>query len=173
MGEHWSADLSRPTKLGTTVSLAKDQNDHSARSRLCQLLGEFACSQRPLAGHPCESPDAVLVVAVPPNPTVHDHLATHLAEAVASALGHHLDPELIIRHYPTARQRDTDPAHRRATAESAGYEVTRPLGGATVILVDDVIMTGTTVALVSEMLFAAGAGRVEVVIASQTRRRTN
>jgi len=171
MGEHWSADLNELTELGRLVSLAKDQTDLPAVSEVCRLIGEFVNDRRPLSGHPSESADAVLVAAVPANPVVHDHLALHLAEAVASALGKRLDPELIIRRNPTIRLRDTDPARRRATAALAGYEVTRPVEGATVILVDDVIMTGTTVGFIAEMLFATGAGRVEVVVASRTRRQ--
>lgn len=173
MGEHWSADLSKSTELGRLVSLAKDHNDAPAVAEICRRIGEFAAGRRPLAGHPSESADAVFVAAVPPNPAVHDHLAVHLAAAVSSALGQGLDPELITRRNPTVRLRDTDPAHRRVTAALAGYEVTRPLEGATVVLVDDVILTGTTVTFISELLFAAGAGRVEVVVASRTRRRSD
>ncbi len=171
MGEHWLPDISGLSELGLLVNLAKDHDDAVAAARLCRLLGDFACSRRSLVGHPRRGAGPVLVAAVPPNPAVHDHLSPRLAEAVAEALGRRFDHDLIVRHHPTARLRDTEPSRRRSTAALAGYDVTRPVEGATVILVDDVIMTGTTVGLIAELLAEAGAGRVEVVVASRTRRR--
>jgi len=171
MGEHWLDNLDDLTDLGRLVNQAKDHDDDAACERLCRLIGEFVVGRPGLNSHPSRSGDAVIVAAVPPNPLVRDHLAPHLATAVATALGHHHDSDLIIRRHPTARLRDTEPSRRRATASLAGYEVTRPLEGATVILVDDVIMTGTTVGFIVEILVKAGAGRTEVVVASRTRRR--
>ncbi len=170
MGEHWLPDLCDLSELGRLVTLAKDHEDGAAADRLCRLLGEFALTRHPLVRDPWRWSNAAPVVAVPPNPVVRDHLSVRLAEAVASALGRQIDHYLIVRHHPTVRLRDTEPSRRRATVALAGYEVTRSLQGATVILVDDVIMTGTTIGFIAELLAGAGAARVEVVVASRTRR---
>lgn len=171
MGEHWLEDLSALSRLGRLVSRAKDQDEVQASEIVCRLLGEFVSSIPRLAGHPSQSGNAMVVAAVPSSPTSTDHLATLLGEAVAESLDQHLDRELIARHHQTARLRDTEPSKRRIIAERAGYEVTRPLNEASVLLVDDVIMTGTTVGLIAELLVEAGAASVDVVVASRTVRR--
>jgi len=171
MGDHWLPDLSGPTALGQLVSRAKESRDPIATQQLCSMIETFVAQTRQLGGHPSHGARATVVAAVPANPTSADHVALHLAEAVGNALGVTADDEVIVRHNPTARLRDTDPALRRDLAVSAGYEVTRPLEGATVVLVDDVILTGTTVGLIAELLTEAGASNIEVVVASRTRRQ--
>jgi len=171
MGDHWQPDLSGPTPLGKLVTRAKDARDPDAVEELCTMIEDFVLQTRPLSGHPSLGTQASVVAAVPPNPSTAAHLAVHLAESVGNALGLTANEEIIVRHHTTARLRDTDPALRRGLAESAGYEVTRPLDGATVVLVDDVILTGTTVGLIAELLLEAGAANIEVVVASRTQRR--
>ena len=171
MGEHWQADLSGPTELGRIVAAAKDHNDPAATEQLCLMIKRFAAGSLDLAAHPALGSHATVIAAVPSNPTTADHLVHHLAESVGASLGVAADREILVRRNSTARLRDTDPSQRSRLAADAGYEVTRPLEGAAVVLVDDVIMTGTTVGHVSKLLFEAGASRVDVVIASRTRRR--
>ncbi len=171
MGDHWTDDLSELTELGRLITLAKDRDNAEACEIIGRLIGEFVVGRHRLARHPSKSANATVVASVPPNPTILNHLPGRLAESVAEALGQRLDPELITRSNHTVRLRDTDPSERRNVAEHAGYNVTRPLDGASVVLVDDVIMTGTTVEYITELLLAAGAGSVDVVVASRTVRR--
>jgi len=171
MGEHWLPDLSGPTELGLLVTAAKDNDDPAATERLCLMIEQFVAGSRGLTGHPSLGTQATIVAAVPANPTTTDHLACHLAESVGQSLGVAADKEILVRHNSTARLRDTEPSRRGQMATDAGYEVTRPLEGATVVLVDDVIMTGTTVHHIAGLLFESGASRVEIVVASRTRRR--
>ncbi len=172
MGAHWLPDLSDLSAIGHLVNRAKDLADADAADELCEMLGEFARHEPLLAGHPSRSGDATIVVPVPPNPTARDHLAPRLATAVATALDLPVDHELAIRRHPTRRLRDTEVSQRQVTAERAGYEVTRPMEGANVVLVDDVVMTGTTLGHLAEILTRAGAARIDAVVATRTTRRS-
>jgi len=172
MGEHWLPDLSGHTELGMLVTAAKDMADPTAIEQLCLMLGDFVAGVRDLTGHPSLGTQATILLAVPANPNKPDHLALHLADAAGQALDISPDNEVLVRHNATARLRDTAPSLRSQLAADAGYEVTRPLEGATVVLVDDVIMTGTTIGHIARLLFESGASRLEVVVASRTRRRS-
>ena len=53
--------------------------------------------------------------------------------------------------------------------ESAGYVVTGDVAGRSVVLVDDVVLTGTTLGFLAELLVDAGALEVIAVVVCRTR----
>lgn len=87
-----------------------------------------------------------------------DH-AWHLALHVCADAG--LSPPVPalrrIRHGPP--QSTLDQAHRRDNPRDA-FAARYPVGGRSVVLVDDVVTTGATIAAAARALFAAGATRV-------------
>jgi hypothetical protein len=154
MGDVWEHDEARRTDLGHLL----EAGDHAA---LASRLGEFAVGH--VAG-------PAVVVAVPPDPTRARTLPALLATAVARSAGLALEPGLLVRRGSTSPLRHAAPPDRPALALAARYEVTRPLDGDTVVLVDDVVLTGTTLSHVGRRLAEAGAGQVIGVVAGRTRR---
>ncbi len=163
MGPYWFDHDDRATPLGELVSGAKDRQDPEALRSLETLLAEFTRTLD-VAGSP-------LVVAVPPGPDRHAHPVPALATTVAEALA--VPVADVLRRGPAPiRLRDTPVARRRAVVETVGYAVDGDVDGRPVLLVDDVVLTGTTLHYLAELLMAAGAERVDAVVACRTRLAT-
>ena len=163
-GSVWSADGSTRTELGRLLARAKDHGDRSATT----VLGDRVAAH--LAEIGTEAPRDAVVAPVPPNPGSAVDVPGALAIAVARSLGVDVEPGLLVRRNPTARLRDTAPSERLPLVVAAGYEVTRPIGGGTVVLVDDVILTGTTLAHLAGLVIDAGVTSVWAVVAARSRR---
>jgi len=161
-GEYWNDDGER-SDIGALVSAAKDDDDPRAAIELARRVGEWATT--------LEIPRDPIVTAVPPNPAKPDHLAATLAAAVATALGTPLVLDLIARRFATDRLRDTPIADRPAMADAAGYVVDDVALGRNVVLLDDVVLTGTTVDHLAHRLRGAGAASVTVLVGARTRVR--
>lgn len=163
MSDQWHPDGLERTPVGILVTRAKDGRETDAIVELAGLVGLWATS--------LDLPDDAVITAVAPNPQRDDHLAEELAVAVAAALDRPLALDLVIRRHPTPRLRDTDPAQRTALAEAAGYVVDPAVRGRAVVLIDDVMLTGTTISHIAGLLREAGASDVVGLVATLTRRR--
>lgn len=86
-----------------------------------------------------------------------------LARAVARELG--VPCRALVRRRPGPAQTGRDAVARYS---GPGFAGCRPVAGRRVLLVDDVVTTGATVAAASRALRAAGAGEVHVVAAART-----
>ena len=169
LGDYWRADCDERTELGLLVHRAKDQADNVA---VTQLAERFAGLAHALT----ETPDGSgrLVVPVPPMPAPGDStgrlpLAEVLARSLAAAeVGEHR-PDLVVRTAATPRLRHVDPQQRAEVAAAAGYRASEAAAGRHVVVVDDVILTGSTVGEVAACLHAAGAASVTVAVAARTR----
>ncbi|MBT5580546.1 MAG: ComF family protein [Acidimicrobiaceae bacterium] len=159
--QYWNDEGAR-SAVGELVAACKDHGDSHAALDLARLMGEWAVT--------LTLPDDPVVTAVPPNPARPDHLAATLGAAVATALNAPLVLDLIERRFATERLRDTPVAERQAMAESAGYVVDPIAVGRNVVLIDDVMLTGTTLGHLAQLLHAAGAASITPLIAAQTRR---
>lgn len=174
LGDYWVAPGGGPasevptrTELGELVHRAKDSSDEAAAAELGRSLAWLVRRSLPSAG------PVPLVAGVPSHPTPAVDLPAVLAEALAAAgIGEHR-PGLLIRRHRTQKLRDlgTDTAQRLDTVAAAGYEVTEPVAGRSVVLVDDVILTGATLRFIAAKLRAAGAASVTAAAAARTRRR--
>lgn len=76
----------------------------------------------------------------------------------------------VRRTRATAHQADLDAEARRRNVRGA-FACTRRFDGLHLLLVDDVMTTGGTVAELSATLLAAGAGRISVAVAARTPQR--
>lgn len=161
MGSYWHEDSEEPTDLGRLVAAAKDEGDAGALEELEQRLSAYVLE--------LDLPLAPLVVAVPPGPDRDAHPVPSLAAAVAEALDVDAVSGVVTRARPTPRLRDTPVARRRDVVESAGYSVDAMVEERAVVLVDDVVLTGTTLDYLAERLLEAGASEVTGLVIARTR----
>lgn len=174
LDDYWTAPRAGPanevptrTEVGELVHRAKDSSDEAAAVELGRSLAWLVRRSLPSAG------PVPLVAGVPSHPTPVVDLPAVLAAALAAAgIGEHR-PGLLVRQHGTQKLRDlgADAAQRLDTVAAAGYEVTEPVAGRAVVLVDDVILTGATLRFIAAKLQTAGAGPLTAVAAAQTRRR--
>lgn len=175
LGDYWTAPgVDSPgaepvrTEVGELAHRAKDSGDEAAAAELGRRLAWLV--RRSL---PPQAGLVPLVVGVPSHPVPPVDLPAVLAAALAVAgIGEHR-PGLLVRRHGTQKLRDlgADAAQRLDTAAAAGYEVAEPIAGRSVVLVDDVILTGTTLRFITAKLRAAGAASVTAAAAARTRRR--
>ena len=90
-----------------------------------------------------------------------------MAEALAGFGRHEVQPDLLRRRRDTATQTRLTPEARKANVGGA-FEARADVEGR-VVLVDDVLTTGATLAEAAAALTAAGAGRVDAVTFARAR----
>ena len=170
LDDYWRADADERTDVGWLVHRAKDQDDPEGAA---ELADRFAG----LAGALADTPDgsARLVVPVPPTRlaanTVGELLVDGLARSLAAAGAGEYRGDLVVRTAVTPRLRHVDPQQRTEIAAAAGYRASDAAAGRHVVVVDDVILTGTTVSAVAACLRDAGANSVTAAVAARTRLR--
>jgi ComF family protein len=115
-----------------------------------------------------------LVVPVPLHPRRVAERGMHvphlLAASVARVLGVPLRARALRRVRHTPAQAELDDEARRENV-SGVFAARRPIDGADVLLVDDVVTTGATVSEAARVLLTAGASRVRVLAAAYVERR--
>ena len=94
-----------------------------------------------------------------------------LASSLAAAGAGECRPSLVVKSNPTPRLRHLEPERRAEVVASAGYRAAEPVAGRHVVVVDDVVLTGTTLNAVTACLRGAGAASVTAAAAARTRRR--
>ncbi len=93
----------------------------------------------------------------------HYNQAQLLAEEVAKFGGWSLDKELLLKIRATEDQHNLS-ARQRETNLRGVFQLQRRLAGEHVLLIDDVMTTGATVAACAQILMAGGAERVSVAV---------
>ena len=154
MGDYWASDHDERSALGELVHRAKDLADQAAVAVLADRFAQFLDT--------IASVDAV-VVPMPASPNRSSGMLGAIAGARARPI--------LERRNATVRLRDLEPADRPAVAKAGGYEIAGSCRGVDVVLFDDVVLTGTTLRHVGDLLLAAGAASVVGVAVARTRRR--
>ena len=161
MGSVWFPDRRERTRLGRLVEAAKDRGDDAAVALVANEAHDWALGR--------EAPSDVVVVPVPPSPDRPNRLVPAVAEAIGRAWSCPV-VAAIERHAATPRLRDLDPAERPAAALAADYRLTGSITAGEVVLVDDVILTGTTLEHLGAVLRAGGAATVSAAVVARARR---
>ena len=161
LGPIWHDDRDERTPLGRLVEAAKDRDDDAAVALVAAQVAEWA------AGHAVER--GSVVVGVPASPDRPNRLVPAVARSLESAWGVVHD-DAVVRHRATVRLRELAPAERPAMVAEADYEVVGGIEGRPVVLVDDVVLSGTTLGHVADLLVAAGASSVRLVAVARARR---
>ena len=162
LGTIWHTDRHERTSLGRIVEAAKDRDDSAARARIVDEIHSWVAG-----GGLMVEPDAIVVVITssPDRQSARDGGCPSVATATGS-----VSVDAVVRHRVTVRLRDLDPTERPATVLAADYEVVEDVGGRHVVLVDDVVLSGTTLDHVADLLLAAGAASVRPVAIARSRR---
>jgi predicted amidophosphoribosyltransferase len=114
------------------------------------------------------APDAV-VTAVPSSRAARRHRGFEPVRVLASRAGIHLTP-LFLPARPHAVQKGLGVAERARNLDGV-FALARPVGGIRVLLVDDVVTTGATLAAAAGVLRAGGAEVVGAAVLAATPRR--
>ena len=170
MGSYWCDDDPLRTPLGELIAAAKDHHSAAAVTELREQLSDFVRNlNEPSGASITATPPDTLVVPVPNGNGSNRCLVPALASAVADALGARVC-EALTRRETKTRMRDTPPQQRLAVVQAAGYGIQSQVDGHGVVLVDDVVLTGTTLCYLAWLLHDAGAAKVIAIVAAQTRR---
>ena len=143
---------------GGTVQRLQHRLKYGNRPTLGVALGRLMAAQWQAAGHP--APD--LVVPIP----LHRlrllergyNQAAALGEGLATALGVPMEAHALERSRRTKSQTRLGKAQRQANVSGA-FVAPHPeaVAGRSVLLIDDVVTTGATLAAAADALYAAGA----------------
>ena len=161
MGEYWHPGRPERTELGRLVQAVKDEQRHDAIPELVDRLMAWA----PTLGLPASG----VLVAVPASPDRPNPALTEVYTRFAALVPLETAPALLRRH-ATPRLRDLAPADRPAMATAAGYQVLADCRDRTIVLIDDVVLTGTTLEHVGRLLLDAGATSVVGLALARSRR---
>ncbi len=82
-----------------------------------------------------------------------------------------VDPHLLVRIRTTATQAGLTAKERQSNLLGA-FALTRPLAGERILLIDDVMTTGSTARTCAAMLRAGGAGEVAFAVIARARRNS-
>ena len=164
LDHYWQPNAPRRTEVGELVHRAKDHGDMAAAARLAERLAAAVAVRLDALG------SAMLVTVIPARASVVLDLPALLGRSLAEAGVGEWAGDLVTRTSDTGPLRAVEPTDRPALARAAGYQATPLAPETTIVLVDDVILTGTTLSEVAGCLRGAGAGSVIGVVAARSRR---
>ncbi|WP_161947631.1 ComF family protein [Malonomonas rubra] len=108
-----------------------------------------------------------LIVPVPLSPARLRHRSFNQALLLGRELGKRLaapvENGLLVKQVETIAQHDLSASERQRNLQGA-FRVTRNLSGERVLLVDDVMTTGSTLRACSSVLQGAGSGDIQVAV---------
>jgi len=141
---------------------AKRGEKHAAEELSSSMAAQFVKHPR------IRKADAVL--SVPANPPKNPHnLPTVLAKALANRVGLPLRDELLVKDRPSPQLKNLANPEKLEALRGA-YSVTETLTGLSLVLVDDLVRSGSTLGHLGHLLKEAGAATVIGVAATKTMR---
>jgi ComF family protein len=144
-------------------------NPHLSPRLRALLFGTFAGNRNTL--------ESEIVVPVPLHSARRKQRGFNQADIVAALISRkfnlRLDKHSLVRAKPTERHRAGMDATDRAKSVERAFKVATPrlVAGASVLLVDDVMTTGSTISAATVALIEAGAGNVNVLTIARVGQR--
>ena len=169
LGDYWQPDRDERTEIGLLIHRAKDQGDPGAARELAERFASLARVLPVATGGVQRLVAPVPSLPAPAGDGDRPHLAELLAASLAAAGVGEYRPGILVKSSGTPRLRHVDPERRADVVSSAGYRVGEPVGGRHAVVVDDVVLTGTTLRAVVACLRDAGATSVTAAVAARTR----
>ncbi len=151
------------TKVGELERRAKYDQDAGAARALGQLMADAILLHPALV-------DADIIAAIPGNPGKPFHLPDVLVAEIGRRLGRPVGLALS-KVAPTAQLKGIAVEHK-ATTIARAFRLEAGVQGQTVLLVDDLFQSGTTMCTVAKLLTRAGARRVMGLSTVKTWRDT-
>jgi ComF family protein len=166
--------LARPPRYDATVAALEYRFPADVLVHALKFRGELGLAAllgRLLAGRIAPDPPVHLILPVPLaarrlRERGYNH-ALEIARYVASATGARLAPEACERSRDTPAQIGL-PWAERATNVRGAFRAPRPLDGATIAVLDDVMTTGATLDEIAGVLKDSGAARVVNWVVART-----
>ena len=171
LGDYWQPGRDERTEIGLLIHRAKDLADAGAAQELAERFASLASVLPETTGGPPRLVAPVPYTPLPAGDGDRPQLAELLAGALATAGAGEYRPHLVAKSNPTPRLRHLDPERRAEVAASAGYRARESVAGRHIVVVDDVVLTGTTLGAVITCLHDAGAASVTAAVAARTRQR--
>lgn len=167
LDNHWDPKRRERTPTGDLLYEAKTYGQKigqpNAARTLAEQMAAAAMALRSTGPFPFDRVD--IVVPVPANPPKIPHnLPNILASRVASAIGKPCLRESVVKTRPTAQ------AKTRQTVSPDAYATNLVLRDDVVLIVDDVVMSGGTLAALGRVLRSAGAGRIAGFVGTRAKK---
>jgi Phosphoribosyl transferase domain len=169
LDETWALDMHMTdggdrTTIGESVYRAKTYSgkpgDRETAADLALLMANRVVT------HP-EVKRADLIVPVPANPPRLPHnLPDVLASQISRVAGRPLAQDVLIKTRPTNVK--NLPNEEKIAALAGAYQVTTRIEAQTVVLVDDLLYSGSTLSQIGGLLRKAGASYIIGVVATKT-----
>ena len=158
LDQHWDFDESHHTPMGHLVFRAKYEGERDAADELGRFMAQGARIVEPK--RPFRLDEVEVVLSVPAFPKkVPYNLPDILGDDVAAALGLGFVPQGLEKTKRTVSAKSAPQWEIRESNQSA-YRVNVDVTGRTVLVVDDLVSTGTTLSVIAELLRDAGAAKV-------------
>ena len=140
------------TTCGSLEHKAKETQDVDARGQLVEILANL-CEIHPMYRK------VKTFIPIPPNPSKKFHLPVELARELAEKTGKRDGAAMIRKVRETPKLQDLPLAEKLKTLRGA-IEITGDVEGKSVILIDDLYQSGSTMWTVAKLLKKKGARRV-------------
>lgn len=169
---HWKGD--RRSAVGELVYAAKTygtnkRGDASAADRLGRCLGWWAAHL--VINGASQMDRADVVCPVPSNPSKDPYnLPDVLAAAVANSLGVPHEPHLVRKRRPTPQLKYLADAATNSRVLDDVFQVTADVAGKVVVVIDDIVRSGSTLEAVGTALTKAGADRIIALVATKAHK---
>lgn len=140
------------TTNGILEHKAKENQDAEARAQIVEILVNF-CEIHPIYR------EAGTIIPIPPNPSKIFHLPVELARDLSERTGKRDGTTMIRKVRETPKLQDL-PLKEKLEALRGAIEITGDVKGKSIILIDDLYQSGSTMWTVAKLLKKKGARRV-------------
>jgi hypothetical protein len=169
LDQHWDFDESHRTPMGHIVFRAKPYDGKPGERDAADDLGSIMAQGARTVGpkRPFRLDQVELVLSVPAFPEkVPYNLPDILGDEVAEALGLEFVRRGLEKTKKTLSAKNASPSEIRDSNQGA-YRINADVTGRTVLVVDDLVSTGTTLSVIAELLRDAGAAKVGAFAATR------